>query len=145
MSSSGPKDLGQRDRNVVPNGKSPLGAVRGRGSAHAGGEHWIKERVSSIALLLLGFWLIASLLMLPAYDQATFVDWLRSPWVAVPMALFVYVAFEHSYEGLKVVIDDYQGDEGGRMFWTVISLFFHVALGATALFALARIVFGAAQ
>lgn len=142
---SGPKDMAGRDRNSVPNGKSPLGQVRGRGSAHSGGEHWIKERVSSIALLLLGFWFLASLLMLPSLDQATFADWLRSPLGAVPMALFVYVAFEHSYEGVKVVIDDYQGDEGGRMFWSVINLFFHVGLGATALFALARIAFGVAQ
>jgi hypothetical protein len=42
-----------------------LGKVRGLGSAREGGEHWIGERVSSIALLLLGVWLIASLLMLP--------------------------------------------------------------------------------
>lgn len=142
---SGPAGMGGKDRNVVPNGKSPLGAVRGRGSAHSGGEHWIRERVSSIALLLLGFWLIASLLMLPGFDQPTVLGWLHSPWGAVPMALFVYVAVEHSYEGLKVVIDDYQGDEGGRLFWNVINLFFHVALGATALFALARIAFGVAQ
>ena len=37
-----------------------LGKVRGLGSAREGGEHWIAERVSSVALLLLGVWLIAS-------------------------------------------------------------------------------------
>ena len=40
-----------------------LGKVRGLGSAREGGEHWIAERVSSVALLLLGVWLLASLLM----------------------------------------------------------------------------------
>ena len=44
---------------------TPLGKVRGLGSAREGGEHWLSERVTSIALLLLGTWLIASLLFLP--------------------------------------------------------------------------------
>ena len=50
---------------------TPLGKVRGLGSAHEGGEHWLTERVTSIALLLLGTWLIASLLLLPKLDQQT--------------------------------------------------------------------------
>src|SRR6476646_8654148 len=48
---------------------SPLGKVRGLGSAGEGGEHWLTERVTSIALLLLGTWLIASLLILPDLHQ----------------------------------------------------------------------------
>ena len=62
-----------------------LGKVRGLGSAREGGEHWIGERVSSLALLLLGVWLIASLLFLPALDYATIREWLQSPLGAVPM------------------------------------------------------------
>ena len=48
---------------------TPLGKVRGLGSAREGGEHWLTERVTSIALLLLGTWFIASLLLLPKLDQ----------------------------------------------------------------------------
>ena len=49
---TGPKDIGRHDRMNVPEGKTALGKVRGLGSAHHGGGHWIKERVSSAALLL---------------------------------------------------------------------------------------------
>ena len=80
-----------------------LGKVRGLGSAREGGEHWIGERVSSIALLLLGVWLIASLLFLPALDHATVSEWLRTPLGAVPMALFVITSFYHGLDGLKVM------------------------------------------
>ena len=142
---TGPKDIGRHDRMNVAEGKTPLGRVRGLGSAHHGGEHWIKERVSSAALLLLGTWFIVSMLLLPDYSQATVTEWLSGAAGFVPMALFVYLAFEHSLEGVKVVIDDYQGDEGGRMMWHLISLFLHVGVGALALFALARIAFGAAN
>ena len=142
---TGPKDIGRHDRNSVPEGKSPLGQVRGLGSARHGGEHWIRERISSVALLLLGIWFLVSLLLLPEWSQATVREWLASPLGFVPMALFVYLSFEHSVDGLKVVIDDYQGDEGGRIMWHLVSLFLHVGVGALALFALAKIAFGAAS
>ena len=53
---------------------TPIGKVRGLGSAHHGGGHWLTERVTSIALLVLGIWLIASLLMLPKVDQRTAIQ-----------------------------------------------------------------------
>ena len=85
---------------------SPLGRVRGLGSAHHGGEHWLTERVTSIALLLLGTWLIASLLLLPALDQRTVIEWLHAPSGAVPMALLIIIGFRHALDGVKVVVDD---------------------------------------
>ena len=123
---------------------SPIGKVRGLGSAREGGEHWLSERVTSLALLLLGTWLIASLLMLPALDQRTMVEWLKAPSGAVPMALFVVIAFKHALDGMKVVVDDYVHDEGNRFAVNTLLLFLAVGGAALALFALARIAFGGA-
>jgi len=122
---------------------SPLGKVRGLGSAGHGGEHWLSERVTSIALLLLGTWLIASLLMLPSLDQPTLVEWLKAPTGAVPMALLVIVGFRHALDGMKVVVDDYVHEPGNNFFLNTVLLFLAVGGGALALFALARIAFGA--
>jgi succinate dehydrogenase / fumarate reductase membrane anchor subunit len=121
---------------------TPLGKVRGIGSAHGGGEHWLSERVTSIALLLLGLWFIASLLLLPSLDQRTLVEWLRLPSAAVPMALLIVVGFRHALEGMKVVVDDYVHEEGNRFALNTLLLFLAVGGGALALFALARIAFG---
>ena len=123
---------------------SPLGKVRGLGSAGHGGEHWLTERVTSVAMLLLGTWLIASLLMLPSRDGATLVEWLRDPSGAVPMALLIVTAFKHALDGMKVIVDDYLHDEGNRFAANVALLFLAVGGGALALFALAKIAFGAA-
>ena len=122
---------------------TPLGKVRGLGSAREGGEHWLTERVTSVALLLLGTWLIASLLLLPALDQRTLLEWLHAPSGAVPMALLVVTAFKHGLDGMKVVVDDYVHEEGNRFAVNTLLLFLAVAGGALALFALARIAFGA--
>lgn len=122
---------------------TPLGRVRGLGSAHHGGEHWLTERVTSIALLLLGIWLIASLLLLPKLDQRTLVEWLHAPSGAVPMALLVVVGFRHALDGMKVFVDDYVHEEGSRFAINTLLLFLAVGGAALALFALARIAFGA--
>ena len=121
---------------------TPLGKVRGLGSAQHGGEHWLTERVTSIALLLLGTWLIASLLLLPQLDQRTLLEWLHAPSGAVPMALFIIVSFKHALDGMKVVVDDYVHEPGNNFACNLVLLFLAVGGGALALFALARIAFG---
>ena len=122
---------------------SPLGKVRGLGSAREGGDHWLSERVTSIALLLLGVWLIASLLLLPDLGQRTLIEWLRRPSAAIPMALFVIIAFKHALDGMKVFVDDYVHEPGTNFAINTLLLFVAVAGGAISLFALARIAFGA--
>jgi succinate dehydrogenase / fumarate reductase, membrane anchor subunit len=119
-----------------------LGRVRGLGPSREGGAHWVAERVSSVALLLLGAWFLASLLMLPSLDRGTLVEWLRSPSGAIPMGLFVFTSFAHGLDGLKVVVDDYVDDEGNRFMVNTLLLFLAVGGGALALFGLARIAFG---
>ena len=121
---------------------TPLGKVRGLGSARSGGEHWLSERVTSIALVILGAWLIASLLLLPDMSLRSLIEWLRAPSGAIPMALLVVTSFVHGLDGMKVVVDDYVHDEGNRFAVNLVLLFLAVAGASIALFALAKIAFG---
>lgn len=125
-------------------GATPLGQVRGLGSAHHGGEHWMRERLTSAALLLLGLWLVLSLLLLPSFDRITLTEWLRMPSAGVPMMLLVVTVFIHSVDGLKTVVDDYVHDEGSRLLLHGILTFTGIGAGALALFSLAKIAFGGA-
>lgn len=127
----------------IDTSSTPLGQVRGTGSAHHGGEHWLRERLTSAALLLLGLWLIVSLLLLPTLDRATVAEWLRSASGAVPMALLVITAFVHGVDGLKTAVDDYVHDEGTRLLVHGIMTFAGVGGASLALFSLAKIAFGA--
>ncbi|MEO7410004.1 MAG: succinate dehydrogenase, hydrophobic membrane anchor protein, partial [Sphingomicrobium sp.] len=77
-------------------------------------------------------------------SQSTVAAWLRGPFAAVPMALFVIAAFRHGVEGLRSPVDDYVHNEGNRIAVHYL-LSMAGALGTgLALFALARIAFGAA-
>lgn len=122
---------------------TPLGKVRGIGSAHEGGHHWLEERFTSVGLLLLSLWLIFSLILLPDLSFAILTEWLGSAWGAIPMALFIILAFKHGVDGLKVAVDDYVHDEGLRIGTHYLLSMLAIAGTAVALFALARIAFGA--
>ena len=121
---------------------TPLGRVKGIGSAHAGGDHWLEERFTSIVLVFLSLWLIFALAMLPDLDQSTLKQFLRQPLGAVPMALFIIFAFRHGVDGLKVAVDDYVHDEGNRIGTHYLLDMAGLAGAAIALFALGRIAFG---
>ena len=122
---------------------TPLGKVRGLGSAHHGGGHWLEERYTSVVLVPLSLWLLFSLVMLPALDRDTLVEWLRAPAGAVPMALFVIASFHHGLDGMKVVVDDYVHDQGNRIATYYALTIAAVAGASLSLFALAKIAFGA--
>lgn len=123
---------------------TPLGKVRGLGSAHHGGGHWLEERFTSVALVVLSLWLLFSILMLPNLELATLKEWLGSAWGAIPMALLIITAFRHGLEGLKVPVDDYVHDEGNRVGIHFALNMAAIAGASIALFALAKIVFGPA-
>ena len=124
---------------------TPLGKVRGLGSAGHGGHHWLEERFTSVTLVFLSLWLLFSLVMLPALDRDTLNQWLGSAWGAIPMALFIITAFRHGLDGLKTAVDDYVHEEGTRIGIHFMLTMAAIAGAAVGLFALAKIAFGAAS
>ena len=129
----------------IGDSSTPLGKAEGLGPAREGGEHWLTERVTSIALLLLGSWFIASLLLLPGLDPHTFAEWLKAPSGAIPMALLIVIGFKHALDGMKVFIDDYVHEPGSNFVINTLLLFCAVAGAAIALYALAALAFGGTQ
>jgi succinate dehydrogenase / fumarate reductase, membrane anchor subunit len=122
--------------------ETPLGRVRGLGSARSGAHHWWLERLTSIGALVLFVWLIASILRLPSLDYGTVTSWLRDPIAAVPMLLLIVTNFWHLKLGLQVVIEDYVHEEGMKLFSIVLLNFFVVGAGALAFFSVLKIAFG---
>lgn len=122
---------------------SPIGRVRGLGSARAGAHHWWVERLTSVSTLLLFVWFGVSLLRLPSLDYRSVVAWLGSPLAAVPMLLLIVSTFWHSRLGLQVIADDYV-HESSRFGITVANNFLNTAAAALAIFAVLKIAFGGA-
>ena len=95
--------------------ETPLGRVRGLGSARSGATHWWHERLTSVASLILLVWFFVSLLRLPDFQYQTLTGWLASPLVAVPMLLLILSVFWHLASGLRVVLEDYVHQEGEQI------------------------------
>ena len=87
--------------------RTPLGRIRGLGSAKEGTGHWWAQRVTSVALVPLAVWFTASLVMLTGAGHLAVSEWLASPVVAVLMLAFLGTALYHLALGGQVVIEDY--------------------------------------
>jgi succinate dehydrogenase / fumarate reductase membrane anchor subunit len=122
---------------------TPLGRVRGLGSAHAGVEHWWNQKLTAGSNLFLMSWLMISIARRPSYDYAAMREWLSSSWVAIPMALLIVSVFYHFRLGLQVLIEDYQHNES-RVAALVLLNLFTFGMAGIAIFSILRIAFGAA-
>jgi succinate dehydrogenase / fumarate reductase membrane anchor subunit len=123
--------------------RSPLGRVLGLGSAKGGSGHWYSQRVTAVALVVLGLWFVASLAMLGAgAPHEAVVHWLNSPFSAAMALLLVVVGAYHAQLGLQVVIEDYVGDQGTRVVVLVALKFALVVAALIGVLAVLRLAFG---
>jgi succinate dehydrogenase / fumarate reductase membrane anchor subunit len=122
--------------------RSPLGRAIGLGSAKEGVEHWWAQRVSAVALIVLGLWFVASLAALAGADRATVVAWLHGPLAAILTILTLAAVFYHNALGLQVVIEDYVHTEGVKLGAVVLVRLLCLALAVAGIFAVLRIAFG---
>ena len=91
--------------------QSPLARVRGSGSAKQGSHHWWMQRVSSVALLPLTIWFIASLAGNAGMSHAEALVWIGTPFNAVLLLALIALTFQHTASGLQVIIEDYANQE----------------------------------
>ncbi len=95
--------------------RSQLGRVRGLGAARAGSGAWWAERLTSIALVPLTLWFIASVISLEGTTRAGMIAWLHAPVPLVLILCLVVATFWHMELGLRVVVEDYVHHEVLRM------------------------------
>lgn len=119
-----------------------MGRVLGLGSAKDGTGHWWTQRVTSVAALVLGLWLLLALQFLPGLGHEDIVAWLARPWNAVLMLLLIVTFAVHSDLGIQVVIEDYVHQPFLKTASLVLQRFAHVVVAAIAVFAVLRIAFG---
>lgn len=87
--------------------QSPLGRVRGLGSAKEGPHHWWAQKVTAVALIPLSIWFVIAVVGLIGADHATFRAWIGNPGNATMMILTVLVTCWHGALGVQVVAEDY--------------------------------------
>jgi succinate dehydrogenase / fumarate reductase membrane anchor subunit len=124
--------------------RSPLSRARGLGSAKDGVGHWWLQRLTALALIPLTLWFVFSAARYHAADYAVLLAWLRNPFAATAVVLWLIALFWHSALGVQVVIEDYVANEALRFSGVILEKFLHLALGAGAVFAVLKLALGAA-
>ena len=123
--------------------RNPLKRARGLGSAQFGVSHWWTQRVTAAALVLLGLWLVITVLGLLHTDYATARATIAKPWNAVLLVAFLVSALWHAVLGLQVVIEDYVHTRWKEVFLMVAIKFLAVLSALAGALAVLRIALGA--
>jgi succinate dehydrogenase / fumarate reductase membrane anchor subunit len=130
-------------KTKTPSLRSPLARVRSLGSAGRGTEHWWLQRLTAIALIPLSLFVIVTFYMYVVegtYDGAVY--WLRSPFAATFVILFLAVGFHHAASGLQVVIEDYVHCECAKLTSLIVVKFLAVVFALLGILSTVKILLG---
>ena len=122
--------------------RTPLGEVRGLGSAKSGTEHFWMQRVTAVANLPLVAFMVIFIIRHLGATRSQMLTSLANPFVAILLALGFVSVLWHMRLGLQVVIEDYVHGHKLKLLALLLNLFFVVLLGAAALFAILKMSFG---
>ena len=123
--------------------RAPLNRVLGLGTAKDGTGHFWSQRVSGIALAVLGIWFVVAVLTLPSLQHDVVVDFLSRPLNGVLMVLACFTVAYHSNLGVQVVIEDYVHAHGLKLTALIVSRFVHVFVAALSVYSVLLIGLGA--
>jgi succinate dehydrogenase / fumarate reductase membrane anchor subunit len=122
--------------------RSPLGRVRGLGSAKDGTHHWWMQRVTSIALIPLVVLFVGYVLALVGAPHAEVAAALGSPLGSLIALLLIATVFYHLKLGMQVVIEDYVHGEGTKITLLMLSNFFCIVVGLASALSVLKLAFG---
>jgi succinate dehydrogenase / fumarate reductase, membrane anchor subunit len=122
--------------------RTPLGRVRGLGSARSGTDHFWRQRLTAVANIPLTIAVIVIFIMLLGRNQAAVAQIVGSPPVAIIMALFVISVAVHMRIGMQVVIEDYVHDELAKIVLVMANTFFTIAIALTSIYGILKLSFG---
>lgn len=93
-------------------------------SRDTGTGHWKAQRLSALALSILGIVFIIPFIRAMGRDWDAAIAIYKSPFNAVVAVLFFGIMFWHLHQGLEVIIDDYVPDRRHRALGHLGSLVF---------------------
>jgi succinate dehydrogenase / fumarate reductase, membrane anchor subunit len=122
--------------------RTPLGRVRGFGSAKSGTGHFWMQRLTAIANIPLTIAAVIIMIMLLGRNQPAVAQILGSPTVSIIMLLFVVSTMAHMRLGMQVVIEDYVHDDISKLGLVIANNFFVAVVGLTAVYGILKLSFG---
>lgn len=95
--------------------KTPLGRVKGLGSAKDGTSTWWMQRTTAVALIPLGVWLVISVILVTKDGYPAIMGYLQHPFYNFLLISWIAISAFHGQLGLHVIVEDYVHHRGSRM------------------------------
>jgi succinate dehydrogenase / fumarate reductase membrane anchor subunit len=121
--------------------RTPLGRVRGLGSAREGTEHFWRQRLTAVANIPLVLFFVGLLIALngAGFGETRYV--LGNPFVGIALMLALVSVLYHMRLGMQIIIEDYIHDGLLKVVLVMLNIFFTIAVGAASLLALLKMAF----
>lgn len=123
--------------------RTPLKKVRYLGSAKEGADHFWKQRVTAVANLFLGIFLVWLVVSLLGADYATVKQKLAHPLISVALLGLIVSGTIHMRIGMQTIIEDYVHDEGLKVAALILNTFFAIFIALASIFSVLKLSFGA--
>jgi succinate dehydrogenase / fumarate reductase membrane anchor subunit len=123
--------------------RTPLAKVRGLGSAKAGADHFWMMRLTAVANIVLGLFLVGLIVKLVGKDHAYVKATLANPLIAILLLLLVLSGTMHMRLGMQTIIEDYVHTEGTKIALLMLNTFFAIFIALASVFAVLKLSFGA--
>jgi len=122
--------------------RTPLGRVRGLGSAKTGTEDFWHQRLTAMANIPLVIAGVVIVISLVSRNHAAAAQILGSPLIAILMLLFIISVTYHMRIGMQVIIEDYVHEETSKIALIVLNTFYTIAVALVSAFAILKLSFG---
>ena len=122
--------------------RTPLGKVRGLGSAKEGTDHFWKQRLTAVANVPLIAFLIWLVISTVGASHSEVIATLANPFVSVMLLATIISICWHMKLGMQIVIEDYVHSEGRKIALILLNSFFCFGIALTAIFAVLKLGFG---
>jgi succinate dehydrogenase / fumarate reductase membrane anchor subunit len=114
--------------------RTPYARARGLGAAGTGTREYWLLKLTSVALLPLTIFFGGVLLALKDAVYGEVASALATPWIALPLFLFILANALHMRLGMAQIIDDYVHSTSMKKLAVGANLFFCYGLSAAALY-----------
>jgi succinate dehydrogenase / fumarate reductase membrane anchor subunit len=106
-----------------------------------GSGHWLLERITSVALIPLGIWLILSTVAMRGASYTDFTGWVATPANTYLLIATILIGFWHGMMGMQVILEDYVSCVKTRGMLICLMKLFFAALALACLYSVYMIAF----
>lgn len=130
-------------KNYFPIYRTALSQSKGLGSSRSGVKGWALQRITAMALVPLGLWLLYVLVVVFPLPYPEVLAWVAHPVHMTFLLMAMMLMILHGYLGMKMIVEDYVHASLIKLLLLVVLHLFSLAAAVAVIIALVHCLKGA--